>query len=463
MSGEAEARGVTMEGGQYTPPLLRHPEGETPTDSPGGPDVSVHVVGAGVDSLYLGYRGRVDSHALERLEEAQAAAKRQRSRHRVLDPRSGEVLDEGPVAEFMQLGGHTWEVLHYGGAGAQFLLHSTWAQLAITPSAGGTAPTLSAKLLSKELWVDGAAALVAQLDAVARELLKGGQWDPDDGRYVSRLDVCVDFTGWVPSIKELASLAAHGRPTVATYAHGERLVEEDFRRPEWWTRGGLLSGFRIGRKSSVTTRIYDKTLEIKTSSKGWFVDVWKEREYQGGDVWRLEVSWMREYLKDVRDADGVRLRTVEQVLAHTGELMEHQLLHRQRLTLGDNARLDRATTHPAWLAIATTPELDGCVDRSHPIREAQDRATVERLVPQLRGQLVTLAVLEGCMSLDDVVLRAHELVKDVSVGKQQFEKLVAKRGMRKGKRDWVQAELDTMERDTLLRRAAFAVVKVEAA
>ena len=52
----------------------------------------------------------------------------------------------------------------------------------------------------------------------------------------------------------------------------------------------------------MSCRIYNKSREIKVSGKGWFPDLWASNGYrvEDGPVWRVEVSFKREALHELK-------------------------------------------------------------------------------------------------------------------------------------------------------------------
>jgi hypothetical protein len=48
-----------------------------------------------------------------------------------------------------------------------------------------------------------------------------------------------------------------------------------------FTLGRKFSGFFIGKGNPLLARIYNKTLEIKSTSKIWFRTIWKENDWDG--------------------------------------------------------------------------------------------------------------------------------------------------------------------------------------
>jgi hypothetical protein len=65
-----------------------------------------------------------------------------------------------------------------------------------------------------------------------------------------------------------------------------------------------LTGYEIGNiNGDIFLRIYNKTLEIESSKKYWFKDVWKKNNWnegEGNDVWRIEYKIKKKVLNEMR-------------------------------------------------------------------------------------------------------------------------------------------------------------------
>lgn len=60
------------------------------------------------------------------------------------------------------------------------------------------------------------------------------------------------------------------------------------------------SGFSIGGGGALSARLYNKTLEIESSDKTFFHEVWKRYGWKPGEtVWRLEFQFRRAVLKEL--------------------------------------------------------------------------------------------------------------------------------------------------------------------
>jgi len=113
-----------------------------------------------------------------------------------------------------------------------------------------------------------------------------GKWALFTEDKVSRCDLCLDIEMTTPMIdlhKEIVTLAKH---------KGYYLKDLS-----GYMRGLHDSGYEFG-KGALVGRFYDKTLEIKSSKKDWFRDIWTANGWDGvTPVTRVEFQMRRNFLK----------------------------------------------------------------------------------------------------------------------------------------------------------------------
>lgn len=412
------------------------------------PASPVEVVTTRVDALWLGYVFPVDPRWERTLEAAKYAAARALRAGR--DPRTGEQLEQVELVD-VEIAGLPFEVKGYGGAGLTYLLENDVMQLGIAPTASNGAPVLTARLLASALWATETRVLVEAVRRVADELAADGA---ELREAVQRVDVCVDFQGWVPSASDFEKFCCPGAPTATV--HEESPVEETLEAPRMWKRWNL-TGFRFG-KGDVVVRLYDKTEEIKSSGKKWMFDVWADNPNgysPDRPVWRLEVQLRRGFLKEARRIDGRRLESVEETLEALGELWRYVLGHRVRLTLSDRDRLTRSTEHPAWKALRLTDAIDGATAGVPIVRLKQDRITAEELLPKVRGYFAKYGALTGREDLADVAVELAAQVEQLGREREEpFDLLVRQKRGRRAALQAIQADFDARRIETEKRRAA---------
>lgn len=222
--------------------------------------------------------------------------------------------------------------------------------------------TISVRYLSAGLWAHGWEALRARVFSAFDAYTTCDE--PGDAVRVSRADWCFDYyspafsSEFVPGIA--GNVVAHGGVKTA-----ERGSYETYQRAG---RGETLT---IGSKDSLQVQLYDKTKEITdVSGKEWLYEVWKKSlgcnpwgDDKPRDVWRLELRWAADYLKERN------LRCPWQITASLPMLIAESVVKR-RLTVPNPMDQNRSRwpLHPLW-------------------SEAFRKAGANRLVPL--GRLVT--------------------------------------------------------------------------
>jgi hypothetical protein len=204
--------------------------------------------------------------------------------------------------------------------------------------------TISVRYLSAGLWEHGLRALRSRvLDA-----LQGHAAAKDDDIVrTSRADWCFDF--YSPQFSDDYTRTLAGD----VVAHSSVKRNDHMGFPETidsWMLGNRGETLTIGKKSGVQIQIYNKTKEISDmSGKTWMFAIWVEGlegewPWDGPptDVWRLEVRFSGNFLKDRN------IRRPAQLDDNLPALVTEALLNR-RLTVpnGDSHR-ERWPLHPLW-------------------------------------------------------------------------------------------------------------------
>jgi hypothetical protein len=225
----------------------------------------VRVVGAGVDTLELNSQRPIRAELVDELEHLRHLAQQ--------TPRD----EPGPRWVWA---GHSFEVSRGGGQRGSLLLQSPAMALSLAPYAPSGLPRATVELRAVHLWQDREAAAsgaVALLDFASSH---------NEGAdvQVSRLDVTVDWQGWIPAPGLLDAFRTRARRDAAYRQH---------RAHSGWSWGG---------GGSILCRCYDKTLEIRGTDKAdWFPAVWAQSGAydDAAPVWRLEYQVRREALREL--------------------------------------------------------------------------------------------------------------------------------------------------------------------
>ncbi|MHB8868726.1 MAG: hypothetical protein ACYC6T_05865 [Thermoleophilia bacterium] len=295
----------------------------------------IRVVFTGVDTLEASFRGDLSAELVDTLE----AAKR-----RAQEEELGQPLTVGHV-EFL-----------VGPAGLKpwsYLLAAEDLHLRLSLAA--SIPTISARLLSLGLVACGHENLYGLAADLAEEL--GAR--PDG---LSRLDLAVDFQGFVPTVAEMGHVVCN-----ASF----RPIYPNLENPET---------FQFGR-GDIVVRVYNKTRELAQSGKSWFRTVWRQSEgyEESEDVWRFEVQLRRPALRALGSL------AAPDAFARLDGLLGYALRWCS-LRTPDGANRSRWPVHAAW------EELGQAAFAGEPcprVRPESYVASFRRTVPQALGLLVS--------------------------------------------------------------------------
>lgn len=227
------------------------------------------VVNSGIDSLVLGFsiEEYLESDGFTELEDSKLLA-------------GGKMFNSKgyPVSWY----GVDLIVQPRGARGYEWILRNDDVIVCIAREAkgGSVLPEVYVTFSAPYLWSHGSTKAV--------KLLKQwlGKWALFTEDKVSRCDLCLDIEMTTPMIdlhKEIVTLAKH---------KGYYLKDLS-----GYLRGLRNSGYEFG-KSALVGRFYDKTLEILSSKKDWFRDIWTVNNWDGvTPVTRVEFQMRRKFLK----------------------------------------------------------------------------------------------------------------------------------------------------------------------
>lgn len=327
--------------------------------------MSIAVLSAGIDTLHVSARGQLKSSVREDLEEAKVRAQ----------------AAEEPVPFELPVTSQAFLMKPFGLRGYTYWLTSPDFELVL--GKGERFPAALVQFHSAYLHSCGPAMAWDLVNLMLRHDLFVGP--PDVA--VSRVDLYVDFQGWLPKLSDLARFVCQGRQ--------RRVFQEVF------ATGRRLTGFMFGR-GGLAARIYDKTEECRKKNNGWLHDVW-----EGGDpglpVWRLEFQFRRLVLSEFH------LKGVEEVADSIQDLWEYSTgrwLSLRRPT-GDK-QVKHWPEDPTWRqlsAVRLAPASTGVV------RQRIEEASEEMLVRGLMGYATSLAALRQRTDLVETFADAEPLVR----------------------------------------------------
>ena len=263
---------------------------------------------SGVDSLYLSYPGILDDDEAAELSRLKTIAQ------------SPETYQQ--VTAQLQRGGHIFEVKDKGVPLYPFILADNAFRIQLSRSKGAI-PMAYVKLSSGYL----SSVTPTEAEKHLRSIV--GQFGELEGAsMVSRIDLFVDF---------VSSVDMESWDRRAWVTRGRKI----------WTHseGDDFTGWSIGLGGIISARLYNKSLEIESSGKGYLKELWQQAGWDGtATVWRLEFELKREVLTQ----HG--LSTLYDTLPYLNGLWGYATTEWLRLTMPDENDTTRSRwpVHPLW-------------------------------------------------------------------------------------------------------------------
>lgn len=271
----------------------------------------IKVLRYGIDSLYLSYQGTLSDETQEKLNELKALA---------------QSIETVRYAQ-LQVGDHIFEVRDKGRSRYAFVLIDNCFEIQLSNQSSTSLPMAYVKVSSEYLSAVGCQEAEGTVLSILHTLgaVKGGA-------LVSRADLFLDYCG----------------DDVMQFVDPNHFICRA-RTLDQYYETGLCSGFVFGRKSPLSTRIYNKTREIEKSCKTYLCDYWKANGWgERQIVWRVEFQLRREALETF----GVR--SLAHILSKQYGMWAYLTQEWLRLAMPNNQDDTRSRwpVHPLWEAIS---------------------------------------------------------------------------------------------------------------
>jgi hypothetical protein len=343
------------------------------------------VLAAGIDSLYVSFKGEVDAARLDDIELLKVRAQEAGQPQLVLSPRDRKAL--------VQASG--WGSYRY------------WLRCGDFDVFVGRGRSLSAvytRIASEFIHEVGPLDALADLKSFVGSLLLG----QTEQTVCSRADIYTDFQGWVPRSEDYDRFITRSRRNTCHIA-----VHHDGRR---------FTGFTFGRDAMVA-RLYDKSLEIVQSGKAWMREVWGDRRDPSTPVWRLEFQLRREVLGECS------LSKPEDVLAQRASLRAYAM---RWLSLREPTPQGTRTLWPVADVWSQLTRSQAGAAHSPLVRRRIREHDERVLVRGLTGYASSLAAVTGVSDLDLAMLVSRRRVGEYmdATGRDFRELVLAKRQRR---------------------------------
>ena len=292
------------------------PEIETDTT-----DGYAYLIGSNYDTLQESFCTNIPDKLVSELEAGQKEAQ---ERH------------EGQAGTFI-FGLRTMQIWSGGSQGNKWVLEDDDIQIHIRTAKAGW--NMNVRYKAAGLWEYGVHAMRKKAhEAILREVT------PMQENWISlsRVDFAFDLYSPEFSKEMLSSLVAHNMILTAGVKAGMVFTSKNV---ETLTIGMNRKGVQI--------QVYDKGKEIRQSSgKVWMYKVWEQEGYFppdgqiGRDVWRVELRFGKDYLKDRR------IKSFEKFEEEASRLLCEALIRRRMVDLsGFKNHKERAPLHAMWAAV----------------------------------------------------------------------------------------------------------------
>lgn len=346
---------------------------------------SVRVLAAGIDSLYVSFKGEMDAVWLDGTE--------------LLKVRAQET-GQPQLVHFEKL---RKALVQPSGWGS----YRYWLRCGdfdVFVGRGTSLPAVYARSASEFIHEVGPVSALADLKAFVEALLRGQTAE----MVCSRVDVYADFQGWVPRSEDYDRFITRSRRNTCHIA-----VHHDGRR---------FTGFTFGRDAMVA-RLYDKSLEIAHSGKGWMHELWGDRNDPSAHVWRLEFQLRREVLAECS------LTTPEDVIAKRHNLWAYAM---HWLSLREPTASVTRTRWPVADVWAQLTRSHSDAAYSPLVRKRIRERDQFVLIRGLTGYASSLAAAAGVSDLDLAMLVSRRRVREYmdATGRDFRDLVLAKRERR---------------------------------
>jgi hypothetical protein len=348
------------------------PSNTAPATSNTPLDPITRILAAGVDSLYLSYRGSLRPSVENLLRTIKDQAQSRDAELRA--------LAQFPVGDYL------FEVSDKGSRRFAFVLTDTSYRIELSKSSAESLPLAHVQISSAALAAYGVEQCVRELTSILVQL---GTVDGDPT--VSRADLFADsLTDWDLSRIEDEQWVTRAHD-VARYGNQ-----------------GKRSGYTVGRGGDLSLRLYDKVLEILRHGKAHATRAWKLSGWDGEQaVWRAEVQFRRNVLREM----GVQ--SVPDLLTHSSELWHYALEKWCRLAVptADDQTRSRWPTHPFWSAVTNAGDFHavGSVGRRwlRLSRAPSDARLVDMFIGSITSYMAKYGETSMAWALRDVLGLCH--------------------------------------------------------
>lgn len=180
----------------------------------------------------------------------------------------------------------------------------------------------------------------------------------------------------------------------------------NYRKVEHYFYNRKVNGLTFGSfaEKNIMARVYDKTLEIKSSNKQWFNHIWQENKMNIENIWNIEFQIGRNYFKEHN------IESVNDFIINMRGIWEYLTKEWLGYIQNDVTNIARAEYKPVWKEIQNAYN-NYCSFK--PIkREKQLNTKSETLIPLLVGVLTSYGACKQENDLEEVLLQFNTDMKE---------------------------------------------------
>lgn len=309
---------------------------------------------SGVDSLYLSSRPNISEELFNQLK---------------LQSQSARDTDEDSIP--FEIGEETFQVLNHSWQKYAVCLRHEHGLIGFTNSK--KLPGIRVQIYSEFIHSVGVNVALAWFTTILSLAGSAVEWT------VSRIDLFMDIQGWDLAIVE--------RSRFICRATQFGMDGEDSK----------FTGYRFGKRKTgtVIARIYNKTEEIKASSKDWMKLFWGSRWVPSEDVWRIEFEIHSQFLREVG------LVPASQVLESIGDLWATHtnvwLTHRKE---GEDSNSSRWQISEEWKFVRGCSFVSDLVPLKR-IRQVKRLHHLNSIMAGLKGYVTSACAHSEAVSLSE--------------------------------------------------------------
>lgn len=290
-----------------------------------------------------------------------------------------EAKENKTVDKIIELNGKKFIILPNGARFHAYILHNDSMEIKLGQARSNSKNNypVSIRIKSLLLWEMGFINAYMFVMEYIQSLIKGDVI----GEKLSRADLCCHTDKF--KIETLEDIYENWRGT--------------FRKVEHYFYNRKLNGLTFGsfEDKKIMCRIYDKSLEIKTSQKTWFNDIWQQNNMDIEKVWNIEFQLGRTFFKEYE------IENVQDLIIRLRTIWEHLTTRWISFIIHDDENISRCSTKDVWKDIQKAYLDYANVNLIK--REKQVNRNAETLIPLLVGVLTSYGACKNKIVLDKVI------------------------------------------------------------